>query len=211
MLEKGYAAVTSRRVAAKAGVKQPLVYYYFRTMDELFLAVFRRMAEQNLARLEAALQSEEPLRALWELSSDRSRTALTIEFLALSNHRKVVRAEIAAAAEHIRRLETEALARLFRERGIDPQIPPLVVSVLQTSLARNLVQESALGIAEGHAPTLAFVEACQRAFEEMGAALGPVMTMIAAQQPKAPSKAASKAPTKREARRTPRVARRAAG
>ena len=45
LLEEGYAAVTSRRVAEKAGLKPQLVHYYFRTMEELFLAVFRRMAE----------------------------------------------------------------------------------------------------------------------------------------------------------------------
>ena len=34
MLEEGYAAVTSRRVAARADLKPQLVHYYFRTMDE---------------------------------------------------------------------------------------------------------------------------------------------------------------------------------
>ena len=38
MRESGYAAVTSRRLAAKAGLKPQLVHYYFRTMDDLFLA-----------------------------------------------------------------------------------------------------------------------------------------------------------------------------
>ena len=41
MLEEGYAAATSRRVAAKAGVKPALVHYYFPSMDDLFLAVLR--------------------------------------------------------------------------------------------------------------------------------------------------------------------------
>ena len=47
MLEEGYAAVTSRHVAAKAGLKPQLVHYYFRTMEDLFLALFRRRAEQG--------------------------------------------------------------------------------------------------------------------------------------------------------------------
>ena len=46
-LEEGYAAVTSRRVAEQAGLKPQLVHYYFRTMEELFLAVFRRRAEKD--------------------------------------------------------------------------------------------------------------------------------------------------------------------
>src|SRR5580693_6739527 len=42
MTEEGYAAVTSRRVAEKAGLKSQLVHYYFGTMDELFVAVYER-------------------------------------------------------------------------------------------------------------------------------------------------------------------------
>ena len=51
MLEDGYAAVTSRRVAERAGLKPQLVHYYFRTMDELFIEVFRRRAEAGAAVL----------------------------------------------------------------------------------------------------------------------------------------------------------------
>ena len=76
LLEEGYAAATSRRVAARAGLKPQLVHYYFRTMDDLFLALVRRGAEQNLERQAEALASPEPLRALWELSSDPAASAL---------------------------------------------------------------------------------------------------------------------------------------
>ena len=65
MLEEGYAAVTSRRVAEKAGLKPQLVHYYFRTMGDLYLAVFRRRAEQGLAAQAQALNSPQPLWALW--------------------------------------------------------------------------------------------------------------------------------------------------
>ena len=46
LIEEGYAAVTSRRVADRAGLKPQLVHYYFRTMEDLFLAVFHRRAER---------------------------------------------------------------------------------------------------------------------------------------------------------------------
>src|SRR6187200_1291576 len=61
LLAEGYAAVTSRRVAAEAGLKPQLVHYYFATMDELYLAVFRRRAEEGLARQATALESDSPL------------------------------------------------------------------------------------------------------------------------------------------------------
>ena len=50
ILSDGYAAVTSRRVAAEAGVNPGLVYYYFGPMDNLFVEVFRRSAARVLDR-----------------------------------------------------------------------------------------------------------------------------------------------------------------
>src|SRR5687768_626397 len=77
-LEEGYAAVTSRRVAERAGLKPQLVHYYFRTMEELFLAVFRRRAEQGLVVLATALASPQPLWALWRFSNMPEATRLTM-------------------------------------------------------------------------------------------------------------------------------------
>src|SRR5580700_3956536 len=94
MLEEGYAAVTSRRVAAQAGLKPQLVHYYFRTMDDLFLAVFRRRAEENVTRAERALATDGSLRALWQLNADPRGARFNIEFVALANHRKAIRTEM---------------------------------------------------------------------------------------------------------------------
>lgn len=159
MVESGYAAVTSRRVAAKAGLKPQLVHYYFRTMDDLFLAVFRKGAEQNLERQARALASAQPLRALWEFSNDPAGTALTMEFMALANHREVIRNEIAAYAEHFRQLQADVLGGVLKAYGVDiKRIPPLALLVFMTSLSRVLVLESALGMTTGHAEALALVE-----------------------------------------------------
>src|ERR1700733_13496668 len=65
LIEEGYAAVTSRRVGARAGLKPQLVHYYFRTMDDLFVEVFRRRAEENMSRVERAVGADASLRARW--------------------------------------------------------------------------------------------------------------------------------------------------
>ncbi|WP_019925373.1 TetR/AcrR family transcriptional regulator [Nocardia sp. BMG111209] len=159
MLEEGYAAATSRRVAAKAGVHSALVHYYFPTMDELFLAVFRRGAEANFARQRQALTSPSPMRTLWELSSDPHGTALLLEFMALSNHRKEIRAEIAAYAERFREGQLAALTFILHSHGVDLEtVPPLLVSFLIASTARSLIMETDLGVTLGHKEALAFVE-----------------------------------------------------
>jgi AcrR family transcriptional regulator len=161
LLEEGYASVTSRRVAARAGLKPQLVHYYFRTMDDLFLGLVRRGAEQNLERQARALASPHPLRALWEFSNDRLGTTLTVELFALANHRKALRAELAAYAEQFRRLQSDALATVLERSGIDPDaFPPEAVMVLVTSVSRILVMEEALGMTTGHAEMRALVERC---------------------------------------------------
>ena len=159
MLEEGYAAVTSRRVAEKAALKPQLVHYYFRTMDDLFLAAFRRRAEEGLEAQAQVLQARQPLWALWRFSIDPAATAITMEFIALANHRKALKAEIAYYAERFREEQRKALSMVLDRYGIDPvEVPALVWSVLMTSVSRVLVIEQALGMSAGHAETVEFVE-----------------------------------------------------
>jgi AcrR family transcriptional regulator len=159
MLEEGYAAVTSRRVAEKAALKPQLVHYYFRTMDDLFLAAFRRRAEEGLEAQAQVLQARQPLWALWRFSIDPAATAITMEFIALANHRKALKAEIAYYAERFREEQRKAMSVVLDRYGIDPvEVPPLVWSVLMTSVSRVLVIEQALGMSAGHAETVEFVE-----------------------------------------------------
>jgi TetR/AcrR family transcriptional regulator len=159
MLEEGYAAVTSRRVADKAALKPQLVHYYFRTMDDLFLAAFRRRAEEGLEAQARVLESHQPLWGLWRFSLDPAATAITSEFIALANHRKALKAEIAYYAERFREEQRKALSTVLQRYGVDAaEVPPLVWSVLMTSVSRVLVLEQALGMSAGHAETVEFVE-----------------------------------------------------
>jgi AcrR family transcriptional regulator len=158
MLEEGYAAATSRRVAARAGVKPALVHYYFPSMDDLFLAVLREGAEANLVRQRAALADDEPLHALWQLNTAHG-ARLLMEFMALANHRKAIRSEIAGYAARFGDLEESAVTLAMRAHGVDiAEFPPVVMSMIVTSLARILVLERSLGITRGHDEAERFIE-----------------------------------------------------
>jgi AcrR family transcriptional regulator len=160
MLEEGYAAVSSRSVAARAGVKAPLVHYYFPRLDDLFVAVHLRRSERNFERLAEQLrQTDQPLRVLWEYSSDRTGTALTQEFLALANHRKAIQMHIAEIAERLRKLQLGAISGVLERYGVDTDaFPPVALLVLMASIPRVIVIEEALGLRMGHAETVALVE-----------------------------------------------------
>jgi AcrR family transcriptional regulator len=166
MLEEGYAAVTSRRLAGKAGLKPQLVHYYFRTMEDLFLEIFRRRAEEGLRFQAEALQSPQPLWALWRFGTDPAFTRISMEFMALANHRKEMRAEIAYYAERFREEQRQAVAAALERYGEDSSdMPPVVWTVLMTSLSRMLVLEQAIGMSGGHAETMALVESHLRRLE----------------------------------------------
>jgi AcrR family transcriptional regulator len=166
MIEEGYAAVTSRRLASKAGLKPQLVHYYFRTMEELFLEVFRRRAEEGLQVQAQALQSPQPLWALWRFGTDPAFTRISMEFMALANHRKQLRAEIAYYAERFRDEQRKAVTSALQRYGVSREdMPPAVWTVLMTSLSRFLVLEQAVGITGGHAETLELVEGHLRRLE----------------------------------------------
>jgi AcrR family transcriptional regulator len=157
MLDEGYAAATSRRVAEKVGVQRAVVYYYFPTMDDLYLAVLKRGTQANLDVQRRALSSDRPLHALWDLTIDPRGGQLVMEFMALGNHRKEIRAELAAGAERFREAQVAALTYILREHNGENALPAEVVSVLIASVGRLLVIESGLGITTGHTKTLQLV------------------------------------------------------
>jgi AcrR family transcriptional regulator len=127
MLTDGYAAVSSRSVAAAVGIQAPLVHYYFPALDDLFVAVLHRRSERNVELMAKALASDEPLRAWWKLASDPRGTALMVELLAAANHRP-------------------ALDHLLGEYGIDKtEIPPPLIAAAIQGLAFSAVQDQVAG------------------------------------------------------------------
>jgi len=150
--EEGYAALTSRRVAEYLGVKQRLVYYYFRTMDDLVLETFKRLSVRELARLRSAIASERPLHQVWDICINTNDARLVSEFMALANRSEGVREEVIRFIEESRRLQVVALKRALARRGDDVQrVSPEVVALVGTSLALALNREAALGVTKGHA------------------------------------------------------------
>lgn len=166
MREEGYAAVTSRRVAERAGLKPQLVHYYFRNMDELFLALLQRLADAHFLEFARAVASEKPLRALWEINSDPETAAMTTEFLALANHRKEIGAEFVKLNRRMRGMQVEVFKQVLQRAGFDlKEYPPETLAVALESLARGIAIESAYGISLSHAQTHALVERYLRKFE----------------------------------------------
>ena len=160
MLEEGYAAVTYRVVAARAGVTGGLVQYYFPTLDDLFLALLERRSERNLERLRVALQSrpDQPLRVAWEFSTDETGAALLMEFMALANHRKSIRAAIYEVIERTRTAQLEVLKPRWNEYSVPDDLSPEALLFLLHEIPKMMLLEDAVGMSSGHREVRKFVE-----------------------------------------------------
>lgn len=178
MRDEGYAAVTSRKIAAKAGLKHQIIYYYFGTLDDLLIEVFRHGAEKALARLTRAVESKHPVQTIWKAMSEPRGTRFVMEFMALANHNEVIRQEIARYAEETRKLQADAIARHLEASGIQPRISPMLVAFLMGALARALVNETSVGVKLGHGEAEALVQACLDRIEDIGKIGDPVKALL---------------------------------
>lgn len=156
--DEGYASVSTRRIAARAGLKPSLVHYYFPTTDDLLIEVSRKGAAESDRMIEDALASDDPLASLWSFFVDTSRTAMALEFMAMANHREALRATMAEHSEAMRLRQIEILSHVLGDRLLGPDgCPPAGLTVVLAGIGRAIVMEENLGVKSGHQEAIAFV------------------------------------------------------
>lgn len=158
MLEQGYAAVTYRVVAAQVNVAAGLVQYYFPTLDELFVALLQRNTDRVVEQIAATTQTQQPLRAIWRYASNKTGATLMMEFMALANHRKVVRKEIGRGGERVRLAQLDVLTERWSDYQLDfDELTPASLLFLMNSIPRMVLLEEAFGTRTGHIETIELI------------------------------------------------------
>jgi len=159
MREEGYAAVSSRRIEEKAGLKSQLVHYHFGNMNKVFLALYRRSEELFFSRMLKVLASPDPLKKLWDLAIATEESTLVLEFTAIATHRKEFRDELIRSADRARSLENAILSKAFgSKKTYNLKVSSNVLSFMLLSVARAVIMERGVGITKGHTEVLEFVE-----------------------------------------------------
>lgn len=139
MREKGYAAVTSRQLASEAGLSPQIVYFYFRTMDDLFEALFKRLSDGFLVAIERVRTAREPLLALWEVSSNPRWGVIMSELISLSNHRKKLQSLISEFGVELNRRQAEIVETALAGTSVDlERWPPAALAAILENLAKGL-------------------------------------------------------------------------
>ena len=164
--DEGHAALSSRRVAEVAGLKQQLVYYYFRTMDELILAAFKRRTAMSMERFALVLSSERPLHSLCDMIFNSSHARLTMEYMSLALRKQALRDEVVRFTEENRRMQDALMTRLLEQpRDTFDMLTPPMLTVMISAAARLLYMEHELGIDAGHADVRALFQWAMDKFE----------------------------------------------
>ena len=79
--------------------------------------------------------------------------------MALANHRKAIKAEIADSSRRFRKRELELLSDVLAGHGLDPDRWPAASVVLSLSgISRFLMIEESFDVDVGHAETIAVIE-----------------------------------------------------
>jgi len=178
--DEGYHAISARRVAQKAALKPQLVHYYFRSMEELVIAVFQRSTEKYFRLHDAALSSRHPLRELWALNCNMPEGKRMTEYVALGKIYPGLREEMRVTGENFRKMQIEVTERAYRKGGFDGMpIGPQGLVLLMSAVARNYVIESEVGVRLAHAEVHKFIARLLDQFdpldedEQVLATLGP--------------------------------------
>ncbi len=161
LVDSGHAAVTTRRLAKEAGVNHGLVHYYFGSIESVLARTLERFTSRLIERQRALYAAEGPFLDKWRqamayLEADARYQKIWLELQALAWNRPDLRARIARVTEEWRAVLTEAFAQARAEHGIEMPLPAL--AALVATFNQGMMLERLIGIDEGHADLLAWIE-----------------------------------------------------
>jgi TetR/AcrR family transcriptional regulator len=154
---EGAANFTAKRVAEQAGLKPQLVHYYFRTIEDLVIAICEQASEQGIQRAIEAVSGDEPLRGLWRVTNEERSAVLVAEVQSLAHNSPAIRAVTIKMLERYRRTIAELLDRKLGKRDRSVATGTSIVMICD-ALSRLLSSERALGFDVGHDELIRGVE-----------------------------------------------------
>lgn len=132
IVEDGWGAVTTRRVADRAGLRAGLVHYHFRTVTELLIEASLASARRELnAAVEALSHADDPAEGITEVlemlsaySSSDPATVLFSEMLLASTRLEQLRSELSVLLAEWRTTVTDWLRAANASHAMDSSQPP---------------------------------------------------------------------------------------
>ena len=173
LVRDGYAGITTRKVAAEAGVNHGLVHYYFGSMEELLLQVLERFTGRLIVRQREMYRAEIPFIKKWraamgylEEDLQAGYPKIWLELQAMAWNHPGMRERLLLVDEEWRSTLRTAFAGALDDYGLEARGFPLeaVVSLVMT-FNKGIELEQLQGIRAGHEELLAWIDEWLRDLE----------------------------------------------
>jgi AcrR family transcriptional regulator len=166
LIADGYSGITTRKLAAEAGVNHGLVHYYFGSVEELLVQAMERFTDRLMERQEALYAAEAPFIEKWRAAMgfiDEDLAAgypkVWAELHALAWNHPQFRRRMGEVHLRWRRVFGAALSEAAEELPLDRLgVPPAAFVALVATFNAGLLLERLIGLEEGHAELLAAID-----------------------------------------------------
>ena len=182
LVEIGYAAITTRKLAERAGVNHGLVHYYFGSMDDLLLRVVERFTDALVARQKEMYAAPTPFIDKWRQAmrfldedAESGYHKVWLEMQAMGWNNEAVRNRIRAVNTRWTDVVTPAFETGLAELGLDRRrFPTKAVVSLVVTFNQGIMLERLSGVDSGHRDLLRMVDrTLERLWEEQTHASSP--------------------------------------
>ncbi len=166
LIDVGYARITTRRLAERAGVNQGLINYYFGSIQEVLLQAVERFTSRLIERQRAMYASDAPFIDKWRAAmsnmdddSDSGYQKILLELYALGWNDEAIRNRMKQVHEQWLDVLLPSFEAGLAELGVDEERFPVeaIVSLVAT-FNEGIMLERHSGIDSGHEQLLAMIE-----------------------------------------------------
>jgi AcrR family transcriptional regulator len=166
LVEVGYAAITVRKLADRAGVNHGLVHYYFGSMEEVFLQTLERFTDRLIARQQQLYAAEQPFVRKWRTAMeylqadfDSGYQKVWFELQAMAWNHEEMRDRVAAVLCRWIDVLVPAFDLGLDELGVDKtRFPTAAVVSLVTTFNQGVMLQHLSGVTTGHDELLAMID-----------------------------------------------------
>jgi AcrR family transcriptional regulator len=161
LLEKGHAAVTTRKLASEAGLNHGLVHYYFGSVENVLVSVLERFTRRLTQRQREMYSAETPFIEKWRtamrfLSEDAPYQKIWLELQSLAWNSPELKQAVADVNAEWRSVLTEAFAEPHERYGIAMPLDALVSLVM--TFNEGIILERLSGVEAGQRELLDWID-----------------------------------------------------
>jgi AcrR family transcriptional regulator len=166
LLEIGYAAITTRKLAERAGVNHGLVHYYFGSMEDLLLRVVERFTDNLVERQKAMYAAPTPFIDKWRQAmrfldedAESGYHKVWFEMQAIGWNDQAVRDRLQRVHQQWLDVVTPAFEQGLAELGVDRRrYPAKAIVSLVITFNQGIMLERLSGVDSGQRELLRMVD-----------------------------------------------------